>query len=483
MQFTSFAFLIYLPTVFAIYWLLRNTVRLQNLFVVACSCLFYAWADWHYLFIIVGYTAVSFLSGILLERTETPWKRKLILWSIVAANIGVLGIYKYFDFFVENFNRFFLAAGVPLDWPTLNLLLPVGISFFTFQALGYTVDVYRRKIGPEHDVVAFFAFMTFFPQILAGPIERASAMLPQFLAKRRFTYTKGVEGMKYILWGLFKKMVIADNCGVVVDNVFNGYDTAEPLPLLIASVMFTFQIYCDFSGYSTIAIGCGKLLGIELSENFRLPLLSRNVKEIWSRWHITLYAWFRDYVYYPLGGSRRGMAITIVNIMIVFALSGLWHGAGWHYIFWGVYCGLGVVAYTLVQKGRGRKFLASFSPQLCVVMTFGWFVVGFVLFRCQSMSMFFSVLSGIFSTELIPPYSFDINSIAGGYIIPTLVYVTIFMIIEIITRHRPYPLSFPDIGIFAGRSGTVVKWGLLWLLAMATFLLGGAESDFIYFRF
>ena len=319
MQFTSFAFLIYLPTVFAIYWLLRNTVRLQNLFVVACSCLFYAWADWHYLFIIVGYTAVSFLSGILLERTETPWKRKLILWSIVAANIGVLGIYKYFDFFVENFNRFFLAAGVPLDWPTLNLLLPVGISFFTFQALGYTVDVYQRKIGPEHDVVAFFAFMTFFPQILAGPIERASAMLPQFLAKRRFTYTKGVEGMKYILWGLFKKMVIADNCGVVVDNVFNGYDTAEPLPLLIASVMFTFQIYCDFSGYSTIAIGCGKLLGIELSENFRLPLLSRNVKEIWSRWHITLYAWFRDYVYYPLGGSRRGMAITIVNIMIVFA--------------------------------------------------------------------------------------------------------------------------------------------------------------------
>ena len=309
MLFNSLEFLIFLPIVFLLYWFVfdyamrgcKRQLLWQNLLIVVASYIFYGWWDWRFLILIAITTILSFLSGIGIEKAPTQRAKKAVMIANIIVNLGILGVYKYYDFFAREFAE---LIGIEADFLLLHLILPVGISFYTFQALSYSIDVYRKQIEPTHDIVAFTAFLSFFPQLVAGPIERATNLLPQFQKKRTFDYAQAVDGMRQILWGLFKKIVVADNCATYVDQVFADLGSHSGSTLLLAAVLFTFQIYGDFSGYSDIAIGTAKLFGIKLMRNFNVPYFSRDIAEFWRRWHISLTTWFRDYVYIPLGGSR-----------------------------------------------------------------------------------------------------------------------------------------------------------------------------------
>ncbi|MEE1270488.1 MAG: MBOAT family O-acyltransferase, partial [Prevotellamassilia sp.] len=314
MLFNSLEFLIFLPIVFLLYWHVFKPLRWQNFFVVVASYVFYGWWDWRFLLLILFTSLCSFASGILLQRFDDSKKwRKVISGTNIAINIAILGVVKYYDFFASQLVEAFSGLGVQLNLTSLNIILPVGISFYTFQALSYTVDIYRRKLEPTRDVIAFLAFISFFPQLVAGPIERATNLLPQFLKPRKFDYALAVDGMRQILWGLFKKMVVADTCATACNEIFADYATKSGGELIVGALFFTFQIYGDFSGYSDIAIGTAKLFGVRLMRNFNVPYFSRDIAEFWRRWHISLNTWFVDYVYIPLGGSRNGKWKTVRN--------------------------------------------------------------------------------------------------------------------------------------------------------------------------
>ena len=344
MLFNSIQFALFLPIVFLLYWFVfdrfisksKHQLRLQNIFIVVSSYVFYGWWDWRFLLLIAFTSFCSWGSGVLIGKAQTKKRAKTWMWLNIILNVGILALFKYYDFFVVEFAQLFHLSTEGL---LIKVILPVGISFYTFQALSYSIDIYRGKIEPTKDIVAFFAFISFFPQLVAGPIERASSLLPQFLKKREFDYDTAMEGIRQILWGLFKKLLIANNCAYAVDSVFYLH-SRTPIPgsdLLLAAILFSFQIYADFSGYSDIAIGTAKLFGIKLSRNFNNPYFSRNVSEFWRRWHISLMSWFRDYVYIPLGGNQRSKLRTIINVFVVFLLSGMWHGANWTFIVWGLY--------------------------------------------------------------------------------------------------------------------------------------------------
>lgn len=344
MLFHSIQFALFLPIVFLLYWFVFDYIirkskwqlHLQNAFVIAASYVFYGWWDWRFLLLIAFTSFCSWGSGLLIGKAQTKKRAKIWMWLNIILNLGILALFKYYDFFVVEFAQLF---HLPTEGLLMKVILPVGISFYTFQALSYSIDIYRGKIEPTKDIVAFFAFISFFPQLVAGPIERASILLPQFLKKREFNYDTAMEGMRQILWGLFKKLLIANNCAYAVDSVFylHSRTTIPGSDLLLAAILFSFQIYADFSGYSDIAIGTAKLFGIKLSRNFNNPYFSRNVSEFWRRWHISLMSWFRDYVYIPLGGNQGSKLRTIINVFVVFLLSGMWHGANWTFIVWGLY--------------------------------------------------------------------------------------------------------------------------------------------------
>ena len=336
MLFNSIEFAIFLPIVFILYWFVTNrNLKIQNILLVCASYLFYGWWDWRFLSLIFFSSIVDYLVGIGLSKTEKTGKRKFLLLISIFVNLGFLGVFKYFNFFAENFAQAFTLFGSSIEPNRLNIILPVGISFYTFQTLSYSIDVYKKKLQPTKDIVAFFAFVSFFPQLVAGPIERATNLLPQFYKKREFSYDKATDGMRQILWGLFKKMVIADNCARLVNDIFDNFETFSGSTLLFGIVLFAFQIYGDFSGYSDIAIGTSRLFGFNLKRNFAFPYFSRDIAEFWRRWHISLSTWFRDYVYIPLGGSRGGKFSQVRNIFIIFIVSGFWHGANWTFIVWG----------------------------------------------------------------------------------------------------------------------------------------------------
>ena len=334
MLFNSLGFALFLPVVFLIYWLLRRWHRWQNLFVLVASYYFYGCWDWRFLMLIAFTSAASYLSGLWIGAAEEG-KRKWIMWGNVGINLLILGLFKYYDFFAQSFADLFL--GGQADGLLLGLVLPVGISFYTFQALSYSIDVYRGAVRPTRDVVAFFAYVAFFPQLVAGPIERASSLLPQFQTSRHFDYALGVDGLRQMLWGFFKKMVVADSCALYVDHAFADMQGANGATLAVGAVLFSIQIYGDFSGYSDIAIGCAKLFGIRLRRNFDVPYFSRDIAEFWRRWHMSLTSWFRDYVYIPLGGSRVGRWRVVINTFVIFLVSGLWHGANWTFVAWGAF--------------------------------------------------------------------------------------------------------------------------------------------------
>jgi len=472
MLFNSIEFALFLPVVFLLYWFVfRWSVRAQNLFVVAASYLFYGWWDWRFLFLIAFTSLCSWGSGLLIERyRQRPVAKAVHVFNIVL-NLAILGVFKYYDFFVTSFANLFLHGRT--DGLLLNIILPVGISFYTFQALSYSIDVYRGKLEPTRDIVQFFAFVSFFPQLVAGPIERATNLLPQFAKPRTFDYAQAVDGMRQILWGLFKKIVVADNCAAYVDYVYGAYSTQSGLTLAIAAVLFAFQIYGDFSGYSDIAIGTSKLFGIKLMRNFDNPYFSRDIAEFWRRWHISLTTWFRDYVYIPLGGSRVSKAKVVRNTFVIFLLSGFWHGANWTFLAWGAYHA--VLFLPLILLGRNRKFtgvvaegriLPSWSDFGRMLLTFILVTVGLVLFRADSISQAWHYLA------LLPQGG---AAYTEGLAACT-VYVLLMLVMEWIHRAGNHGL---DLHI----RSTALRILLYYSLIVIMFFAYTNSEAFIYFQF
>lgn len=478
MIFNSLAFALYLPIVFILYWFLFRPLKWQNAFVVTASYLFYGWWDWKFLLLIALTTLCSFLSGIAIERSASQRGKLVWLWANILLNLGILCLFKYYNFFVANLSALLSPLGISLDSVTLNLILPVGISFYTFQALSYSIDVYRQKIQATHDAVAFFAFISFFPQLVAGPIERATNLLPQFLRPRKFDYAKAVDGSRQILWGLFKKMVIADNCAMYVNQVFDNPDGFGSINLWIAAILFAFQIYGDFSGYSDIAIGVAKLFGISLMRNFNNPYFSRDIAEFWRRWHISLTTWFRDYIYIPLGGSRCSKSKVVRNTFIIFLVSGFWHGAEWTFIAWGGFHA--ILFMPLILTGKNRKYLdapgnrwniPTMRESAMMGLTFLLVVIGWVLFRADNISHAWHYICRMFS-----------HPAAAGEMPSKFVYfyLILMLAIEWIERRRSHPFDIAGHGLLRYAP---MRWGLYLFIAIITLTCYGVQGDFIYFQF
>ena len=507
MLFNSFEFAIFLPIVFLLYWFVfdyalskcKHQLLLQNLFIVVASYVFYGWWDWRFLILIAITTILSFLSGIGIEKAPTQRGKKAVMIANIVVNLGILGVYKYYDFFAREFAQLF---GIESDFLLLHLILPVGISFYTFQALSYSIDVYRKQIAPCHDIVAFTAFLSFFPQLVAGPIERATNLLPQFQKKRIFDYATAVDGMRQILWGLFKKIVVADNCATYVDTVFADLGNQSGSTLLLAAVLFTFQIYGDFSGYSDIAIGTAKLFGIKLMRNFNVPYFSRDIAEFWRRWHISLTTWFRDYVYIPLGGSRPDISkphrlfasspavytkcIAVRNTFIIFLLSGFWHGANWTFLLWGAYHALLFVPLLLMNKNRRyrdtvatitlpdgtikTKFLPSFKEAGQMLLTFALAVFGWIIFRATSIANVGIYLQHIFDISLFSP-----PMIITG-VKRTLLSIVILLVVEWLHRDKQHGLDLSN-------RNKAIQLAISYAIVLFILEFGANAQSFIYFQF
>jgi len=487
MLFNSVTFLLFLVTVFVLYWfVLQRNLKIQNLFIIVASYVFYGWWDWRFLILIIFTSFCSWLCGIAMQRADNQnyprlFTRKFLNISNIVVNLGILGVFKYFNFFVESFVSAFASLGINLQSHTLNIILPVGISFYTFQALSYTIDVYKRKIEPTKDVIAFFAFIGFFPLLVAGPIERAKNLLPQFYVKRKFDYDKSVDGMRQILWGLFKKMVIADNCAVLVNDIFSNYQTLPGSTLLLGAIFFAFQIYGDFSGYSDIAIGTARLFGLNAMRNFNFPYFSRDIAEFWRRWHISLTTWFRDYVYIPLGGSRVSKIKAVRNTFIIFLISGFWHGANWTFIFWGAFHAL--LFLPLILLGKNRKYTDTVAEgrlfpnikeifQICI--TFLLVTIGWILFRAENLGQaieYFGLMvnNSLFSSPLAGDYTFDTFQ--------NLFFIIVLLFVEWIQRTKQHGLELT--GVKLG----VVRYAIYFTLIFFIFVFGGKAETFIYFQF
>ncbi|MGZ2368736.1 MBOAT family O-acyltransferase [Ancylomarina sp. YFZ004] len=392
MLFNSIEFTIFLPIVFLLYWFVFNkNLKAQNLMILIVSYVFYGWWDWRFLSLIAFSSLVDYTVGYNLSKSQNSIKRKLLLITSIGVNLGLLGFFKYYNFFVESFVDSFSLLGSDLNISTLSIILPIGISFYTFQTLSYTIDIYKRKLDPTKDFISFVSFVSFFPQLVAGPIERAKNLLPQFYKKRVFNNTMASNGIKQIVWGLYKKIVIADNCGVLVNDIFENYGNQSSIVLVIGVVLFAFQIYGDFSGYSDIAIGTSRLFGFNLMTNFKFPYFSRDIAEFWRRWHISLTTWFRDYVYIPLGGSRVRKEIAIRNTIIVFVVSGFWHGANWTFIFWGILNAVFFIPLLLSNKNRKnvdsiQNSFFSIRELLNILLTFSLTCIAWIFFRASDLT-------------------------------------------------------------------------------------------------
>ena len=483
MLFNSIQFALFLPIVFLLYWFVfdrfisksEHQLRLQNAFIVVASYVFYGWWDWRFLLLIAFTSFCSWGSGLLIGKAESKKKAKTWMWLNIVLNLGILALFKYYDFFVTEFAKLFHISTEGL---LLKVILPVGISFYTFQALSYSIDVNRGKIEPTKDIVAFFAFISFFPQLVAGPIERATNLLPQFLKKREFDYDTAVDGMRQILWGLFKKIVVADNCAVYVDQVFSTYSEQSGSSLLLGIVFFAFQLYCDFSGYSEIAIGTAKLFGIRLMRNFNNPYFATSFADYWKRNHISLTTWFMDYVYYPLIGSSDKLWYWNLCMIITFLLSGMWHGAGWTFLLWGLYQGVFIVISMNLSKSKKRfekrhhlkdnKIYEFFT----MLVTFFIVCVGLILFRAESIGQAWEYVCGIFDKSLFSvPWIYS-----ATYILPMPFILLVLIVLEWIGRGKECPIQL-------NYTRKVWKWVVYVLFVMMIFAFGTSSESFIYFQF
>ena len=482
MIFNSLDFAVFLPIVFTLYWLSNKSIKIQNLLIVLSSYLFYGWWDWRFLFLVLFSTIIDYSIGVSLLTEENKNKRKILLWLSIIVNLGFLGFFKYYNFFLDNFITAFSLFGSEIKSNTLNIILPVGISFYTFQTLSYTIDIYRKNLEPTKDFIAFSAFVSFFPQLVAGPIERATNLLPQFHEKRSFDYEKATDGMRQILWGLFKKIVIADNCAQYANLIFNNSNEYSGSTLALGALFFTFQIYGDFSGYSDIAIGTSRLFGFDLKRNFSYPYFSRDIAEFWRRWHISLSTWFRDYLYIPLGGSRGSLLSKVRNTFIIFIVSGFWHGANWTFIVWGALNAIYFLPLLLTKKNRNNlrivaegKSLPTFKEFLSIVLTFSSTVLAWIFFRAENIGHATSYISQIFSESLL-----SVPSFTGMKKALTLInIIIIFVIVEWIGREDDFPLA---------KLVVIKKRFFRWIIYSAIIFLIGMfmqtnETTFIYFQF
>ncbi len=478
MLFNSIEFAIFLPTVFILYWFATNkNLRVQNFFLLIVSYIFYGWWDWRFLSLIVFSSFVDYFIGVQLTRQQDPIRRKLLLLTSIVVNLGFLGFFKYYNFFVDSFVDAFTFFGGSFSASTLNIVLPVGISFYTFQTLSYSIDVYRKQLEPTHDIIAFFAFVSFFPQLVAGPIERATNLLPQFYRKRCFDYAQAVDGMRQILWGLFKKIVIADNCAQYANDIFNNYPDYSGSTLLLGAVFFAFQIYGDFSGYSDIAIGTARLFGFDLMRNFAFPYFSRDIAEFWRRWHISLSTWFRDYLYIPLGGSRGGTWMKVRNTFIIFVVSGFWHGANWTFLAWGFLNACYFLPLLLSNQNRTHlgtaaegRWLPNVREFFQISLTFLLTLVAWIFFRSASILDAFAYIGNMLSTSL-----WAVPEVFPRKII---LFIGFFVLIEWMQRDKQHALQLDNVQV-----PRFVRWGWYNALIFVIFWFGGSQQEFIYFQF
>lgn len=487
MLFNSIEFAIFLPIVFILYWYATNgNLKLQNSLLVIASYIFYGWWDWRFLFLIAFSSAVDYFVGLQLAKTDNQRNRKLLLSISILINLGFLGFFKYFNFFTESFTDAFTLLGKHIEPTRLNIILPVGISFYTFQTLSYTIDVYTRKLKPTKDIIAFSAFVSFFPQLVAGPIERATNLLPQFYSKRIFDYSKAVDGMRQILWGLFKKVVIADNCAEYANIIFNNSTEQGGSTLVLGAIFFAFQIYGDFSGYSDIAIGTSRLFGFNLMKNFAYPYFSRDIAEFWRRWHISLSTWFRDYLYIPLGGSKGSTLIQVRNTFLIFIVSGFWHGANWTFIVWGALNAIYFLPLLLTKNNRKNldtaakeNHLPSIKEGFSMLLTFGLTTFAWIFFRAENISHAIqyikSMLGGLqYKWGYIQTIDFLTKEVENTFPI----ILALFFLMEWFGRKDEFAIK----GINVKWEKTY-RWFLYYTLIVIIILFSGKEQEFIYFQF
>ncbi len=484
MLFNSIDFAIFLPIVFTLYWLVTNkNHHLQNFLIATASLVFYGWWDWRFLFLLSISAIVDYVLAIQIDKSNSSVKRKIFLTLSIATNLGILFFFKYFNFFIESFFTAFHFFGYTFSPFSLKIILPVGISFYIFKTLSYTIDVSRLKLKPTRNIIDYFAFLSFFPQILAGPIDRAANLLPQFNSKRIFSYHVAVDGLKQILWGLFKKLVIADNCARIVNNIFENSATYPGSTLVIGALLFTVQIYTDFSGYSDIAIGTTRLFGFESMRNFAYPYFSRNIVEFWRRWHISLTSWFTDYVFSPLSIKLRNMGKTGTGaaLFFTFLLCGLWHGANLTFIVWGALNAMYFIPFLFLKRKKNvatfftkSSSLPSFKEALQITITFSLTVFAWIFFRAESLGQAMEYISKIFSHSIITRPDFPGMHKA----IILLFFILVFFIIEWLGREHQYAIS--DLGI---KWYKPLRWAMYYLIIVTIFWFAGSEQQFIYFQF
>lgn len=474
MVFNSPVFLIFFLLFFFLYWWINNKggISVRNAFIILASYIFYGWWDWRFLSLILVSSGVDYAIGILLGKTEDPRKRKVLLLATVGVNLGILGFFKYFNFFALSFQELFSQFNIHLNPVTLNIILPVGISFYTFQTMSYTIDVYYRKLEPTRNVLAFFAFVSFFPQLVAGPIERAKNLLHQFYDRKVFSYDSSVSGLRLALWGFFKKIVIADNFGLLADRIFDQGADVNGLTIMAGAVFFAFQIYADFSGYSDIAIGIARMLGFELMTNFRTPYFARSFSDFWQRWHISLSTWFRDYVYIPLGGNRKGSTRMYINLMITFLLSGLWHGASFNFVIWGGLYGMLIV---FEKMARPERINWVYQPLVLVSVILLW-----IPFRAGDFSQLTNNFIALttFSGWTCGQLASVISGFSESRFIVLAVILFLFLAIEYRSRHSGFDS-------WIGRRTKSFRILFYYTLILAILLAGNftVRPDFIYFQF
>jgi len=482
MLFNSFSFAIFLLIVFVFYWLLnKKSLQFQNILLLVASYFFYACWDYRFLFLLIFSTALDYFSGLKIYEAKSLNAKKIWLWISIAINLGFLGIFKYYNFFAENFATMLSNFGINANFYTLKIILPIGISFYTFHGLSYVIDVYKNRITPERNPVDYSLFVSFFPLLVAGPIERATHLLPQIKMQRIFDNKKAVDGLRQILWGLFKKVVIADNCAAFANQIFNNSAEMSGSSLILGALFFTFQIYGDFSGYSDIALGTARLFGFDLLRNFAFPYFSRDIAEFWRRWHISLSSWFRDYVYIPLGGSRGGTWIKIRNTFIIFIISGFWHGANWTFIAWGLLHAVYFLPLLISNKNRNHieivakgKYLPSLKEFFAIAFTFSLTVFAWIFFRADSLSHAFQYISDMFSSSAFSIPNLD----KKGTAVVTLLLIIIFMAVEWLGREEQFAIANLEL-----KFKKPVRWVIYYTLFAILLYFAGKQQEFIYFQF
>jgi alginate O-acetyltransferase complex protein AlgI len=481
MLFNSISFALFLPIVFMFYWFVcYKSVRNQNILLVIASYFFYACWDWRFLFLLVFSTLLDYFSGVKMAEAKNQKIKDLWFWLSIIVNLGFLGFFKYYNFFITSFAESISNFGLEINPWTLNIILPVGISFYTFHGLSYVIDIYKDKIKVERNFIEYSLFVSFFPLLVAGPIERATHLLPQIKKSRTFSFTMAADGLRQILWGLFKKIVIADKCALYANEIFNNSGDHSGSTLFLGAVYFAFQIYGDFSGYSDIAIGTAKLFGIDLLRNFSFPYFSRDIAEFWRRWHISLSSWFRDYLYIPLGGSKGGMMIKIRNTFIIFLVSGFWHGANWTFIIWGLLNALYIMPSIIFNTNRNNldivaqgRYLPSVKELIQIISTFSLTVLAWIFFRATSLTHALTYISDMFTWDFFAmPSKMPSNN-------NTFVMLAFFLVIEWLGREQPFALS--KIGLKWKRP---FRWIFYYIIIIIIFYcLDSKEQQFIYFQF